>query len=142
MRSFDDAVPLRKLDDAALVRKFLEGESTLLANQTLRVEPAFGEIQLLAKREGVIATLKSDDSGMVLVRNQTPYQALIHKALEEKGFVQINYADDKGLVHYKKHKIPKGYQLQCTESRLLWKEWWIRKKTEILLLLPRWSFWC
>ncbi|MCS6813498.1 MAG: hypothetical protein NZ772_08005 [Cyanobacteria bacterium] len=130
MKSVDDAVPLRKLDDLSLMRKFFAGEGTLLSNQNLRAEAGFNnEFQLLSKREGVVATLKLDKPATASIRGQSAYQALLHEALEDNGFVLMSSMDQQGFIPYQKYKIPEGYRLNCTEARYLWREWWTMYKS-------------
>ena len=129
MSILDNTVPLRKLDDATLVKKFVEGDTGLLANQNLRVEAVFGGSQLLSKRDGVLASLKlDDDPPTALVRANSPYQDLVHQALEQANFLQLNHDPKQGFWNYERRLIPDGYCLHSSEARLLWKEWWLRSR--------------
>jgi hypothetical protein len=125
----DDSLLLRKLDDKTLIQKFVTEEATLLSNQNLRVEATFDAFQLLARKEGVIATLKVVSKvRTLLLKQQSQFWMLIHQVVIDAGFVPIRYADSQGWVKYEHYDIPVGYQMKYTEARLLWKEWWMRQR--------------
>ncbi|MEB3335879.1 MAG: hypothetical protein VKJ46_00330 [Leptolyngbyaceae bacterium] len=125
----DDALPLRKLDDKTLIQKFVTEEGSLLSNQNLRVEATFDALQLLARKEGVIATLKTVNKVRTLsLKQQSQFWILAHQVVIDAGFVPVNYADTQGLVKYEHYAIPAGYQMNYTEARMLWKEWWVRQR--------------
>ncbi|MDX2096603.1 MAG: hypothetical protein SFW36_02405 [Leptolyngbyaceae cyanobacterium bins.59] len=129
MSVLDDAVPFRKLDDQDLIQQFAAGQTALLANQQLRLESTFDATQLLSRREGVVAALKqADGQRVVMVRHKSDYWQLVHQALVAENFVPISYPDRQGFVEYRHQEIPAGYQLNYDEARLLWKDWWIRKR--------------
>lgn len=129
MNISDDAVPIRKLDDSTLIQKFVEGESSLLSNQTLRVETSFDAIALMAKKEGVVATIKEvARKRTILVRYKSQYWQLVHSALLTQSFIPTNYPDQQGFIQYCRHEIPPGYQVNYAEARFLWKEWWMQRR--------------
>lgn len=113
------------LNDAAVLLKFVQGESSLIANQNLRVEPAFDSVQLLAKRGGVIAMTKQSNNELtVLVRRSSNYWSPLHQLLLDHFFMPIGSADLSGFEQYQACRIPAGYKLNFTEARALWREWW------------------
>ncbi|MBW4469084.1 MAG: hypothetical protein KME45_01630 [Stenomitos rutilans HA7619-LM2] len=112
-------------DDATLIQQFISGEATLAANQNLRIEPAFDSIQLLAKRGGLIASLKCAGSRRtLLVRQQSEYGTLIHQILLARHFMPTPSGDQPGFLQYRADDIPAGYELAHATARELWKEWW------------------
>ncbi|HEY9749219.1 MAG TPA: hypothetical protein V6C63_11105 [Allocoleopsis sp.] len=118
------------LDDIALIRQFVKGETTLAANQNLRVESAFNALQLLVKRRGVIATAQLNDGKVraILARAESEYWGLLHQVAQEHGLMPADVQDQAGWMKYEGRPIPEGYQVNYTESRLLWKEWWVRSR--------------
>lgn len=118
------------LDDIALIRQFVKGETTLAANQNLRVESAFNALQLLVKRRGVIATAQLNDGKVraILARAESEYWGLVHQVAQEHGLMPADVQDQAGWMKYECRPIPDGYQVNYTESRLLWKEWWVRSR--------------
>src|SRR6476646_2919196 len=116
------------LDDIVLIRQFVKGETTLAANQNLRVESAFNALQLMAKRRGVIATaqLNVGEAKTVLAKAESEYWGLLHQVLQEYGWMPAESQDQAGWMKYEHRAIPAGYQVNYTESRQLWKEWWVR----------------
>ncbi|MBW4540832.1 MAG: hypothetical protein KME43_17025 [Myxacorys chilensis ATA2-1-KO14] len=110
-------------NDIALIQKFVQGELSLLANQNLRVEPAFDTAQLLSKKGGLLATAKLvGQIRSVLVRQSSTYQELINRILVEHRYIPIS-VNEKGFVEYEHRPIPSGYELNSTEVRQLWKIW-------------------
>jgi hypothetical protein len=118
------------LDDIALIRQFVKGETTLAANQNLRVEAAFNALQLLVKRRGVVATAQLNDGKVsaILARAESEYWGLLHQVAQEHGLMPADVQDQAGWMKYEHRPIPEGYQVNYTESRLLWKEWWVRSR--------------
>lgn len=116
---------MHTLDDETLIQQFVNGEVTLAANQNLRVESAFQSTQLLAKRGGLIAAIKKvGDRSVVLLRQKSDYTELIHQILLKCHVIPTGMADQAEFEQYQKSEIPAGYQVNYTEARALWKEWW------------------
>ncbi len=114
---------MNKLDDVALIRKFVEGELSFVANQNLRIEPAFDTAQLLAKKGELIATAKLvGQIRAVLVRQSSTYQELVNRVLVDQQYIPTGI-NDRGLVQYEYCPIPIGYDANYTEVRHLWKAW-------------------
>ncbi|HEY9617455.1 MAG TPA: hypothetical protein V6C64_11470 [Microcoleaceae cyanobacterium] len=117
---------MNTLDDLVLIQKFIRGETTLLANQRLRVESVFDSTQLSAKRGGLIATIKQTPEGLsVLLRRDSDYYSLVHQCLLDRSFMPTGAIDQAGFERYCQCRVPAGYKLNCTEARGLWKEWWM-----------------
>lgn len=111
-------------DDAALVSQFLNREA-FAANQNLRVEPAFDSVQLLAKRGGMVATLKVVKGiKTVTLRRGSEYSNLVHHVLIEQNYIPVSQSSQAEVIQYEARHIPAGYKLHCAEARFLWKEWW------------------
>ncbi|GAP93816.1 hypothetical protein [Leptolyngbya sp. NIES-2104] len=114
---------MNKLDDVALIQKFVEGELSFLANQNLRIEPAFNTAQLLAKKGELVATAKLVGRiRAVLVRQSSTYQELVNRVLVSQQYMPTGISD-RGLVQYEHCPIPSGYEANYTEVRQLWKSW-------------------
>ncbi|KGF72381.1 hypothetical protein DO97_09235 [Neosynechococcus sphagnicola sy1] len=116
------------LDDVTLIRKFVQGDTTLLGNQNLRVETAFDASQLIAKRGGIVATLKTEQGRTVLVRQSSEYWALLHQVLCDSSLVPTSPAAQKGFILYEELPIPDGYEVNYMEAVNLWKAWWTYKR--------------
>ncbi|MBW4582965.1 MAG: hypothetical protein KME42_25645 [Tildeniella nuda ZEHNDER 1965/U140] len=114
------------LDDITLMQQFISGEATLAANQKLRIEPAFNSVQLMAKRGGLIATMKRSGSRQtVLLRQQTDYSATMRQILLARRFVPVaGVGDQSGFEQYRADEIPSGYEATYATANVLWKEWW------------------
>ncbi|MBW4691880.1 MAG: hypothetical protein KME27_08930 [Lyngbya sp. HA4199-MV5] len=113
------------LDDTTLIQQFISGEVTLAANQNLRIEPAFDSVQLLAKRGGLIASLKRVGSRQTIVMRQpSDYSVLMHQLLLARHFVPTPGGDPSGFTEYRADDIPAGYEVVHATVKELWKEWW------------------
>ncbi|PSB31937.1 hypothetical protein [Stenomitos frigidus] len=114
------------LDDVTLIQQFISGEATLLANQKLRIEPAFNSVQLLANRGGLIATMKQVGSRQtILLRQASDYSNIVRQILIARQFVPVAGAvDQPGFEQYCADEIPAGYEANHTSAIALWKEWW------------------
>jgi hypothetical protein len=118
---------MNTLDDTALIQQFIKREVTLLSNQSLRVEPAFDSTQLLAKRGGLIATIKLVKGVCAIgVRRSSEYAQQVHQVLVDNHFIPIAASDQSEFWQYEECQPPSGYKLHCTEAKFLWKEWWTR----------------
>ncbi|MCU0548167.1 MAG: hypothetical protein MUC48_02355 [Leptolyngbya sp. Prado105] len=114
---------MSKLNDVELIRKFVQGEISFLANQNLRLEPVFNSAQLLAKKGELIATAKlAGQIRSVLVRQSSIYQELVNRILTDHQYLPTGI-NDRGLVEYEHSPIPPGYEANYTEVRHLWKAW-------------------
>jgi hypothetical protein len=134
---------MSKLNDVELIRKFVQGDLSFLANQNLRLEPAFNSAQLLAKKGELIATAKLvGQIRAVLVRQSSVYQELINRVLTDHEFLPIGI-NDRGLVQYEHCPIPPGYEANYTEVRHLWKAWRAHysRKTHLTILIRSQQSW-
>ncbi|MEP0918759.1 hypothetical protein NC981_18165 [Leptolyngbya sp. DQ-M1] len=121
---------MNSLDDTELVKKFVEGKISFLANQNLRIEPAFNTEQLLARKGELVATAKLvGQIRAVLVRQSTAYQELVNRILIAQQYIPTRI-NPQGLIEYEHCPIPVGYQANCTEFRQLWKAWRVHYSTE------------
>jgi hypothetical protein len=70
------------LDDIQIIRNFIDGHGTLMANRSLRVEAAFDTQQLLARSGQILATYRlQGQSVQILVRPESSYANLLQQTL-------------------------------------------------------------
>lgn len=110
---------------AAFVDNFVQSQSLLLANANLRIEPTFDTLQLLSKKEGLLATAALAAQPLTAtVRYGSSYWDCIHQTLIEQSLFPIPSLR-KGTFHtYQRRQIPAGYQMHCTSAKELWRVWW------------------
>lgn len=118
------------LDDLAVVTSFARGERLLVANQHLRVEPAFDSIQLLAKRGGLIGAIRYDEAVPTALARTGEYWNLVNQVLIENHFMPLG-TDGAGFYQYRKTSIPAGYTMQFAPAKMLWRDWWRRNRHNI-----------
>ncbi len=118
-------------NDAELITKFIQGQTSFAANQDLKIELAFDSTQLLKRQGGVIACLKQEDQlPTVTVRRGCDHWNLLHHTLLRHGFVPLlNTETDRIFAKYQKRELPPGYKLNATDASTLWKEWWINNRS-------------
>jgi len=120
------------MDDATLIQAFVEGliqgKPALVSNPNLRTEPVFDAIQLIAKKEGLIATAKlTAQPRSAMVRRETFYWESIHESMVAKNFLPTGEVQTKDFYNYQQHTVPKGYEMHYTDAMQLWRAWWGRK---------------
>lgn len=120
------------MDDLTLIEAFIagsiQGEVVLLSNPNLRSEPIFDTVQLLAKKEGIIAIARPrQEPRSTLVKQKSFYREEIHQAMLAKGFLPIGTTEKDGFNNYQHYPVPNGYQLHYTNALQLWGVWWERK---------------
>jgi hypothetical protein len=131
----------------AFVQSFVQGKAVLLSNPNLRVEPAFDTTQLLAKKEGLIATAKlTDKPRSVLVKQKSSHWELIHRVMLGESCFPIRQMD--GFYTYQYRTVPEGYQMNCTSAMDLFQRfWWSRSSHNyhfgipMDLLILAWEAW-
>ena len=137
------------IDNIALIKTFLKGQDSLLANRELRVEKALDEIQLLTTQGILLAKVRlRAKRPKALVRLSSDYWALIHQLALEAGFIPPSIEQERlagaAFAQYDYHSIPAGYQIHCQEVSVFWKTWWINHRRmqlmDILLLFH--NRWC
>lgn len=110
---------------AAFVNYFVQSQPLLLANANLRIEPTFDTLQLLSKKEGLLATAALAAQPLTAtVRYRSSYWDCIHQTLIGQSLFPIPSLH-KGLRHtYQRRQVPAGYQMHCTSVKELWRTWW------------------
>lgn len=129
------------LDNTTLIRKFLKGEDSLLANRELRVEKALDETQLLTT-QGILLAKRRVNTSLpnIVVRLKSDYWQLLHQLTLDAGFIpfrldEARYAGET-FVQYDYHSVPAGYQIHCQEASAFWKTWWVNhRKLELMDML-------
>lgn len=135
-------------DNIVLIKKFLEGKASLLANRELRIEQAQNEIQLLTTQGILLAKGRfTARFPNVVIRISSDYWALIHQFALEAGFIPLNLEQQRSsgatFAQYDYHSVPAGYQIHCQAASAFWKTWWVNHRQlqlmDILLLCnKRW----
>ncbi|KAM3098502.1 hypothetical protein ACKFKG_05585 [Phormidesmis sp. 146-35] len=111
-------------DDVTLIEQFLSRSAILTANQTLKIEPAFGTNRLLTTTGTLLATIDLTTKPIIVnVRQGCDYWVLLHEALSSQGFMMAGLSPQIGFMRYEAQMIPVGYTMHCTEARSLWEVW-------------------
>ncbi|MBE9070910.1 hypothetical protein IQ260_30190 [Leptolyngbya cf. ectocarpi LEGE 11479] len=129
------------VDNITLIKQFLKGEESLLANRELRLEKALDEIQLLTNQGILLAKGRFSASvPNVVVRLKSDYWALINQLALESHFIPFQIAQARlekaTFAQYDRHSVPDGYQIHCQEASAFWKAWWINhRKLQLMDML-------
>ncbi|WP_392535688.1 hypothetical protein [Nostoc sp. C117] len=121
------------LSNLDLIREFVESsiqkKDVLLSNPALTAQTVYKTNQLTAKSEGVIAIaqLSNTVSEFSISPKSTQWE-VINQALAEYGYLLKGEVDSRGFYQYQYCEVPKGYQMHCTKSVLLWRAWWKYRK--------------
>lgn len=120
----------------AFVSSYLSGQSTLLSNSDLRVEPISDTLQLLAKTEGLVATAKLvGEQRFTSIRYKSSFWPQLHEAMITQKCLPIRQSKIAGFYEYEPVKIPDHYHVRFTDSLDLLQTWWSYKKSDKQLAL-------
>ncbi|MEM9485055.1 MAG: hypothetical protein AAGA83_15360, partial [Cyanobacteria bacterium P01_F01_bin.116] len=136
------------VDNITLVKTFLKGEDSLLANRELRIEKALDETQLLTNQGILLAKGRFNHQlPNIVIRLNSDYWQLIHKLALNAGFIPLRIDQERlagvTFAQYDYQSIPAGYQVHCQQASLFWKTWWINHRQlqlmdMLLLCKKRW----
>ncbi|MEH2376091.1 hypothetical protein [Nostoc sp.] len=129
------------LSNLDLIREFVQNsiqkKEVLLSNHSLTAQTVYNTNQLTAKSEGVIATVQlSNTLSEFLIYRKSSQWELINEALAEYGYLLKGEVDSRGFYQCQYCKVPKGYQMHCTKSVLLWRAWWKYRKYNLIPGIP------
>ncbi|MDF5711585.1 MAG: hypothetical protein PUP90_28880 [Nostoc sp. S4] len=121
------------LSNLDLIQEFIQNsiykKDILLSNPSLTAQTVYKTNQLSAKSEGVIAIAQiSNTLCEFSIHPNSSHWELINQALAECSYLLKGEIDSRGFYQYQYCEIPKGYQMQCTKSVLLWRAWWKYRK--------------
>ncbi|NJK40222.1 MAG: hypothetical protein HC934_00535 [Acaryochloridaceae cyanobacterium SU_2_1] len=123
------------MEDRDLIQRYivsyLAGQSLLLSNTDLKVEPISDTLQLLAKHEGLVATAKlTGEHRHTAVRYKSSFWPQLHEAMVDQQCLPTRPATISGFYDYEPIEIPANYQVQFTDSLDLLQTWWSFKTPE------------
>jgi len=129
------------LSNLDLIREFVQNSTqkkdVFLSNPALTAHTVYKTNQLIAKSEGVIAIAPISDtlSKFSISPNSSQWE-LINQILAESSYLLKGEVDSRGFYEYQYCEVPKGYQMHCTKSVLLWRAWWKYRKYTSKLGIP------
>ncbi|MEH2194171.1 MAG: hypothetical protein V7K98_16245 [Nostoc sp.] len=129
------------LSNLDLIREFVQNsmqkKEVLLSNPALTAQTVYGTNQLTAKSEGVIATVQlSNTPSEFSISPKSSQWELINQVLAESSYLLKGEVDSRGFYEYQYYQVPKGYEMHCTKSVLLWRAWWKHRKFTSRLGIP------
>lgn len=129
--STDDSTCVSGMSDDALIQEFvssvLRGDNVLHANRDLRVEPVMHSLQLLSKKEGLLASVNVKKLPLVIdVRGETEYWSVIHAQLIQESYLPSTHKIYPKTFRYQYCPSPAGYQICCSNAKELWRVCWGR----------------
>ncbi|MBD2251235.1 hypothetical protein [Nostoc parmelioides] len=122
------------LSNLALIREFITQsiakKEVLLANSALQAQMVYKSNQLIAKKEGIIATTQlNTNPSDFLIASPSSYWDVMNETLADYSYIFTGEVDRLGFYKYQQCSVPQGYQLRCTTSVNLWQNWWKYRKT-------------
>ncbi|MBD2297099.1 hypothetical protein [Nostoc sp. FACHB-190] len=129
------------LSNLELIREFvdqsIQKKDILLSNPALTAQTVYKTNQLTAKSQGVIATANlNHPTSEFLVQPNSSYWESINQTLLDYSYLIKGEIDNRGFYHYQYCEVPKGYQMHCTQSVLLWRAWWKYRKQVLRSTIP------
>lgn len=129
------------LSNLELLREFVgqsvQKQEILLANTNLQAHTDYKINQVIAKTEGIIATVKLTHTPLEFsVKATSSYWELMNEALANYNYILTGEIDGRNCYRYQYCEIPKGYQMHCLKSVYLWRCWWKYRKNTLQLGMP------
>ncbi|MEH2266480.1 hypothetical protein [Nostoc sp.] len=129
------------LSNLDLIREFVQNsiqkKEVLLSNPSLTAQTVYKTNQLTGKSEGVIATVQlSNTPSEFSISPKSSQWELINQILAEFSYLLKGEVDSRGFYQYQYSEVPKGYEMHCTKSVLLWRAWWKYRKYTSRLGIP------
>ena len=130
-KTIPPSTPMSCLSDSelieAFVEGFLQGQSVLLSNPNLRTEPLFDSVQLISKKEGVIATAHLFETPITIkIRQSCDIWPVLHTMMAKQDFHPITKVGTGEIYLYRHWRAPEGYEINCTTAKELWRACWGR----------------
>ncbi len=121
------------LTDREIISEFvqhsLNKRQVLLSNSALRAEFVCDGNQLIAKNEGIVLKINLISITRDFhLKGNSSYWSLMNEVLANYSFILSGEIDKLGFYSFQYYQIPKGYQVMCSKSVLLWQMWWKYKK--------------
>ncbi len=102
----------------------LKGDTSLLSNANYRVESAFGSLQLVDNKVGVIATAKGENRELqIIVKRYCEVGEPLRQALIAASFFPDLAETKSQLVAFRWVAIPEGMQLYDCAASDMWPSW-------------------
>ena len=113
-----------RISDQDLLSLFLSGQTMQLMNENFRITTTENSVQLLAKREGVIATIQRVQyTQTIALCTSSQYYETIKTLLIDRHFLPLPVRLGQDFEQYRRHQIPNGYEVCYTPAKLLWRSW-------------------
>ncbi|MFN6567095.1 hypothetical protein A6770_03910 [Nostoc minutum NIES-26] len=124
------------LSNLDLIREFVDKSTqkkdVLLSNSALTAQTVYKTNQLTAKSEGLIATAQLNNTlPEFLIQAKSSHWELMNQALAEYCYLLKGEIDRRGFYQYQHCQVPKGYQMHCSKSVMLWRAWWKYRKNAL-----------
>ncbi|YAF94223.1 MAG: hypothetical protein AB3A66_16610 [Nodularia sp. CChRGM 3473] len=129
------------LSNLDLIREFVQNsiqkKEVLLSNPFLIAQTVYNTNQMTAKTTGVIATYQLTNTiSEFLIYAKSSHWEIMNQALAESSYLLKGEIDKRGFYRYQYCQVPKGYQVQCTKSVILWRAWWKYRKNALKPGIP------
>lgn len=112
------------ISDQDLLSLFLSGQTMQLTNENFKIITTDNSVQLLAKREGVIATIQRVQyTQTISLCTSSHYYETIKALLINRHFLPMPIRLGQDFEQYRRHQIPDGYEVCYTPAKLLWRAW-------------------
>lgn len=128
------------MDDQELFMAFvtaaIDGKSTLLSNANLRLESAFGQLQLVDNKTGIIATTNLSEVPIkISVKRHCNQWEDLRQSLIQSSFFPLLDQLKGPLVDFQQYPIPEGCQLYDCPASDMWRSWRREAVSAVYLLV-------
>ncbi|MDZ7958521.1 MAG: hypothetical protein RMY34_11690 [Aulosira sp. DedQUE10] len=121
------------LSNIDLMRVFvynsIQKQEVLLSNQALTAQTVYKSNQIIAKTEGVIATIElTKEPSSFSIHATSSHWEVMNEALADYSYILTGEIDHRGFYQYRYCQIPSGYKMHGNKSVYLWRAWWKYRK--------------
>jgi hypothetical protein len=122
----------------AFMDKSINQENVTIRSHHLKAHTIFDNNQLLAKNEGLLATIHILKVPFCfVVKLRSCYWELVNSILLERGFIPDETRGNVEFYHYHHCQVPQTYEIYCTSPSELWRKWWMqRRQSKTSILTP------
>jgi hypothetical protein len=129
------------LSDIDLIRAFVhnctKNKQVVLSNLGLSAQTVNETNQLIAQTDGTILIYKLGNTpGQFLIKANSSCWELMNQVLAEYNFLLVGELNSRGFYKYEYCEPPKGYQMNCNKSIMLWRVWWKYRKQSFQVGIP------
>jgi hypothetical protein len=128
-----DRDPNLTTQELEIIGYFAQGQKRSISSRNLKLEFTETSIRLSNTNGKLIGISKQTNEWQrkVLIANDSIYRDQIVEILLARSYIRRHRSSHPDFTEYHYYRVPKGYQLQYTETIQLWRAWWHDKRDRL-----------